>query len=508
MAEFDFLASHAESLPSKPAVILGDTSLDFASLNRRANRAANVFKSLGCEAGDRVALMSFNSIAGFEIGNGVRRSGTVVVPVNYRLRGPEIAYLLNDSGARVVVAGPDHVDAVAAARHSVTGDRRFIALGDRTPEGWLSYRTLMDGAADTPTEGEVGDGLLASMIYTSGTTGNPKGAWRPNGVNVANVLQIISIFELSQSDVHLLCGPGYHSAVAFFSTLHQLLGATVVVQPRFDADAALDLIECNRVSTTFMAPTLLQRLVDAQRVKPRDVTSLRAIILGAAPCPYELKVRAETAFGKVVWEFYGATETGINTVLRPEDQLRKAGSCGTAVPGQEIRLVGPDGEEARDGEPGEFMVRNSWLAEYYHRPEATGRSLHDGFFSVGDIAYRDAEGYYYICDRRIDMIISGGVNIYPAEIEAVLHAHPAVMDAAVIGVPDQEWGESVKAVIQLRSGATATEGELIEFCDERLAGYKKPRSIDFVKELPRDAAGKLLKRTIREPYWAASGRRI
>ena len=508
VADFDFLAGHAESTPTKSAVILGDQALDFAALNRRANRAANVFKSLGCEAGDRVALMGFNSVAGFEIGNGVRRSGTVVVPVNYRLRGPEIAYLLNDSGAKLVMAGPDHVAAVAAAQPQVSGDRRFISLGDSMPEGWLSYRALMDAAAEVPLADAVGDGLLASMIYTSGTTGNPKGAWRPNGVNVANVLQVISMFELAQSDVHLMCGPGYHSAVAFFSTLHQLLGATVVVQPKFAADDALDLIQRHGVSTTFMAPTLLQRLVDAQLERPRNVSSLRALILGAAPCPYELKVRAEAVFGKVLWEFYGATETGINTVLRPDDQLRKPGSCGTAVPGQEIRLVGPDGAEVADGEPGEFMVRNTWLAEYYNRPEATGKSLHDGFFSVGDVAYRDAEGYYFICDRRIDMIISGGVNIYPAEVEAVLHAHAAVMDAAVIGVPDEKWGESVKAVVQLRAGAAATGEELIAFCAERLAGYKKPRSIDFVDELPRDAAGKLLKRTIREPYWASTGRRI
>src|SRR4029077_3070714 len=223
---------------------------------------------------------------------------------------------------------------------------------------------------------------------------------------------------------------------------------------------------------------------DAQERRPRDLSSLRALILGAAPCPHALKVRAEAALGQVLWEFYGATETGINTVLRPEDQLCKPGSCGTAVPGQEIRLAGPDGRDVPNGEPGEFMVRNSWLAEYYNRPDATGKSLHDGFFSVGDIAYRDAEGYYFICDRAIDMIISGGVNIYPAEIEAVLHAHPAVMDAAVIGIPDQEWGESVKAVVQLRPGTKATQEELIAFSAERLAGYKKPRSVDFVGELP------------------------
>jgi fatty-acyl-CoA synthase/long-chain acyl-CoA synthetase len=365
----------------------------------------------------------------------------------------------------------------------------------------------MDGAPETLPEA-VGDGFGASMIYTSGTTGNPKGAWRPNGVDIANVLQVISIFELTQSDVHLMCGPGYHSGVAFFSALHQVLGATVVVQPKFDADEALDLIARHGVTTTFVAPTVLQRLVDAQQRKPRDASSLRALILGAAPCPFALKVRAEAVFGKVLWEFYGATETGVNTVLRPEDQLRKPGSCGTAVPGHEIRLVDADGDEVADGEPGEFMVRNAWLAEYYQRPDATGKSLHDGFFSVGDVAYRDAEGYYYMCDRRIDMIISGGVNIYPAEVEAVLHAHPEVMDVAVIGVPDEQWGESVKAVVQLREGATATTDELIAFCVDRLASYKKPRSIDLVNELPRDAAGKLLKRTIRQPYWAAVGRRI
>jgi long-chain acyl-CoA synthetase len=507
----DFLASHAESNSDKPAVILGERSVDFASLSRRANRAANAFKGLGAGEGDRVAIMSFNSIEGSEVANGARRLGMIVVPVNYRLRGSELAYVINDSGANIVVAGPDHADIVEAARKEITGAPRFIAVGEHVPPGWLSYGEVMDGASDASPDSKAGNGIGASMIYTSGTTGHPKGAWRPNGVDLANVLQVISIFELSQSDVHLMCGPSYHSGVAFFGTLHQVLGATIVLQPRFDADGALDAIARHRVTTSFIAPTLLQRLVDAQLNKPHDVSSLRALILGAAPCPFALKERAEAVFGQVMWEFYGATETGINTVLRPEDQLRKPGSCGIGVPGQEIRLVGPDGEDVPDGEPGELMVRNSWLAEYYQRPDATGKSMHDGFFSVGDVAYRDAEGYYFICDRRIDMVISGGVNIYPAEIEAALHAHPAVMDAAVIGVPDEQWGESVKAVVQLRAGATATklmEVELIAFCAERLAGYKKPRSVDFVEELPRDAAGKLLKRKIREPYWAATGRRI
>src|SRR6266542_5998402 len=283
----DFLASHAESMPDKPAVIAGERVLDFGSLNRRASRVANVFTALGCQEGDRVAWMSFNSLEGAEIASGMRRAGLVIVPVNYRLRGAEIAYILNDSGAKVAAAGPDHAEAMAAASTDVKGDVRFVAAGETAPPGWLLYRELMRNASDD--FGSASDGLGASMIYTSGTTGNPKGAWRPHGVDIANVLQVISIFELTQSDVHLMCGPGYHSGVAFFSVLHQVLGSTVVLEPRFDAGGALNLIARHHVTTTFMAPTLRQRLLDAQERRPRDTSSLRAVILGAAPCPYALK---------------------------------------------------------------------------------------------------------------------------------------------------------------------------------------------------------------------------
>jgi acyl-CoA synthetase (AMP-forming)/AMP-acid ligase II len=511
----DVLAIHASINPTKPAIIEGERTIDFDTLNRRANKAANVMLAVGCGLHDRVASMGFNSAALFEVSHGLRKAGLVGTPINYRLRGAEVAYVLNDSGAAVVLADDDHVDVVEAARPEVRGEVRYLAMGARRPAGWLAYEELMESASETapPAPGEV-TGLAPSMIYTSGTTGHPKGTWRPNGVNVENVMQMISIFGLTDSDVHLMCGPGYHSAVSFFSALHHLVGATIVVQPKFEAATALDLIERHGVTTAFMAPTLLHRLLDAEEAAgraqgaARDHTSLRSIFLGAAPCPYPLKVRGEALLGQVLWEFYGATETGINTVLRPEDQLRKPGSCGQAVPGQEIRLVDSEGKDVQEGEPGEFLVRNSWLAEYYNKPDATQGSLHDGFFTVGDIAYRDAEGYYFICDRRIDMIISGGVNIYPAEIEAVLLAHPAVADAAVVGVPDEQWGESVKAVVQLRESAKTSAEELIAFSAERLAGYKKPRSIDFVAQLPRDAAGKLLKRAIRERYWAGTGRRI
>ncbi len=506
----DILAGHAASRPDQPALIEGDRVVTFAQLNSRANQAAAVMAGLGCGVGDRVAIMAYNSVPGFEISNGLRKSQGIVVPIGYRLRGGEVAYLLNDSGARVVCAGPEFVPVVEEARPQVKGRRAYVALGVEPPAGWVGYEELMAAAPDREPEVGSAGSLGASMIYTSGTTGQPKGAYRPQGVNLENVLQVISIFELSDRDLHLMCGPGYHSAVAFFAGLHQLLGATNVIQRKFDAEPALELIARHRVTTTFMAPTLLKRLVDLpEAVRARhDTSSLRALILGAAPCPQALKERAVAWLGEVLWEFYGATETGINTVLRPEDQLRKPGSCGTAVPGQEIRLTDEEGVEVPAGQPGEFWVRNGWLAEYYNRPDATGRSQRDGFFSVGDVAYRDGDGYYYICDRKVDMIISGGVNIYPAEVEAALYAHPAVRDAAVIGVPDDEWGESVKAVVELRPGAKVSEQELIDFCAGRLASYKKPRSVDFVPELPRDLAGKMMKRELKERYWAGAGRRV
>jgi long-chain acyl-CoA synthetase len=508
--QLDLLATHAAQQPDKVALVRGDQSLTFKQLHELATRAANALLGLGIQPGDRAAGMGFNSLEGHVLGGGLRRAGGIAVPVNYRLRSSELAYVLNDSGARVIWAGPEHVAVVEEARAELTGAPQFIALGGDAPDDWLRYDDLLRDAGDAPP-GVALAGIGASMIYTSGTTGHPKGAFRPAGAPLEAVLDIIATFELTRDEVHLLCGPGYHSAVSFFSSLTGLMGGTVVIQRKFDAREALELIARHRVTNTFMAPTLLKRLTDAfeEMEETPDVSSLKAIILGAAPCPYALKERATAAFGEVLWEFYGATETGVNLVLRPEDQLRKPGSCGKPTPKHEIRLLDEEGNEVPVGEPGTLWVRNEVLAEYYNRPDATAANTRaDGFFTVGDIAYRDDEGYYFICDRKIDMIISGGVNIYPAEIEAVLHAHPAVLDAAVVGVPDAEFGEQVKAVVMRRPGHEVSEAELIDFAGGRLAGYKKPRSVDFVDDLPRDAAGKLLKRLIRAPYWEGAGRTI
>ncbi len=511
----DILAMHAAAQPDRLAVVTdaGETRT-YAQLNARVNRVASVLQRLGLQRGDRSVQMAYNSIHGPEIGHALRKLQCVATPMNYRLRGEEIAYLLNDSGARVVFAGPEFVPHIEAARPLVenAAERTFIAVvgEDEPPPGWESFeRLLATGSEDEPdTPSEI---TGPTMIYTAGTTGNPKGAYRPKGIDPAVIFQWIEVFGLRGDDVHLLAGPGYHSAPSAFAGLQHIMGATLVVLRHFDPVEALRLIAEHRVTTTFMAPILVKRIVDLPaEVRERyDVSSMRALIVAAAPFPGDVKRRAVEYFGNVVYEFYGATETGIVTVVGPEDLLRKPESCGRPLPGVELRLLDDAGNEVPVGQPGELWARHPGLfGEYLNKPEATQRNFRDGFFTVGDVAYLDEEGFVHICDRKVDMIISGGVNVYPAEVEAVLHRHPDVEDCAVIGVPDPEWGEAIKAVVKRRAGSALGEQEVIQFLGERLADYKRPRSVDFVEDFPRDPAGKLLKRVLRDRYWEAAGRRI
>ena len=509
----DILAMHASMSPDKPAVIDEDgRTLTYAQLNARANRAASALASLDVSPGDRCIHVHHNCVESFELGHALRKLHVVTTPMNWRLRGEEVAYILDDSGASVIVAGPEFTVVVDDARGLLDDSRtrHWIALGEGAPNGWLSYEELLAaGSEDEPDTPPVITG--PTMVYTAGTTGRPKGAYRPQGFDVGVIFSWIQNLSLRTEDVHLLAGPGYHSAPAAFSGLQQLLGATTVVMHRFDAERALQLIERHRVTSTFMAPILLRRILDLPaRVRERyDVSSMRVLIVAAAPFPADLKRRAVEYFGPSVYEFYGASETGLVTLICPDELLLKPDSCGRVLDGVEIRLLDDDGNQVPVGTPGELWTKSAGiLGEYYNRPEETARNRRDGFVTVGDIAYIDTDGYVHICDRKIDMIISGGVNIYPAEIEAVIAEHPAVEDVAVIGVPDDEWGEAVRAVVKVREGSRLDADELIALCDRRLAGYKRPRGVDFVDEFPRDVAGKLLKRLIREPYWRHAGRLV
>jgi acyl-CoA synthetase (AMP-forming)/AMP-acid ligase II len=508
----DVLAAHAARQPDKPALIEGERVWSWAELIGRRNRLAHGLLALGLPPGGHVIVYAENSLEHYLAGSAARAAGLIPAPMNHRLVAEEVAYILDHSDAVAVLVSDRFVPMVETVRAETPKVRHVILLGaERRPWAVHLDDLLADGRPD-PVEPPGGAGFGASIIYTGGTTGRPKGALR-RGMNPQDLMDTLRALDLLDPDhVHLVAGPMYHSAPGGLALYAHLVGATVVIMPRFDPEQALAQIARHRCSSTFMAPTLLKRIVDLPAaVRARyDVSSMRAIIMAAAPCPTSVKEAVVAYFGPALYEFYGSSELGVNTILRPEDVLRKPGSCGRAAPGKEIALLDDDGRPVPVGVPGELHVRRcpGLLDEYYRDPEATARMRRGEWYSVGDVAYVDADGFYYICDRKRDMIISAGVNIYPAEIEDVLHRHPKVLDAAVFGVPDDEWGERVHAAVHVRPGETLTPDEIIAFCREHLAGYKVPREISFHDVFPRDAAGKLLKRQLREPYWAGRAARV
>jgi acyl-CoA synthetase (AMP-forming)/AMP-acid ligase II len=505
----DIIAANAARHPQRPALVEGERSLTWEEFSRARNRLAHSLAALGIGPGQHAVVWAHNSVEYLLAGAAVRALGAVGVPMNHRLTGDEVAYILDNSDATAVFVG----DAFAPMAERVREGARvkhWITLGaDRRPWAEPLADLLARGSDAAPAAPPAVGG---SMIYTAGTTGKPKGALRRVTDPAAVLPRLAELGCLDPAHVHLVAGPMYHSAPGSFAVYAHMLGNTVVVMPKFDAEQALRLIERHRCTTTFMAPTLLKRIVDLPaEIRARyDVSSMRSLVVAAAPCPMRVKEEALAMFGPVLYEFYGSTELGVNTVLRPEDVLRRPGSCGRAVSGVELAILDDDGRPVPTGTPGELFVRryNGVFDEYYRNPAATAQTSRGDWMSVGDVAWMDAEGFVYICDRKRDMIISGGVNIYPAEIEDALHRHPAVEDVAVFGVPDPEWGERVHAAVQLRPGRTATERELTEFCRTRLADYKAPRAVSFHEDFPRDSAGKLVKRLLREPYWAGRQTRV
>jgi acyl-CoA synthetase (AMP-forming)/AMP-acid ligase II len=508
----DLLAAHAERHPDKPALIEGDRVWSWSRLVASRNRLGNSLLALGLGPGENVIVYAANSIEHYLAGTGARAAGLIPAPMNHRLVAEEVAYILDHSDATAVFVSDQFVPVVEEIRAGARKVRRFILMGE-TRRDWAEHLDdLLARGSPAPVALPAGAAFGASMIYTGGTTGRPRGALR-RSVDPQGLMDTLRAMDLLDPDhVHLVAGPMYHSAPGGLAFYAHIVGATVDIMPRFDAERALAEIDRRRCSSTFMAPTLLKRITDLPApVRARyDVRSMRAIIMAAAPCPMSVKEAVTRYFGPVLYEFYGSSELGVNTILRPEDVLRKPGSCGRAAPGREIALLDDDGHFVPVGEPGELHVKKfpGILDEYYKDPEATARLRRGDWYSVGDVAYMDADGFYYICDRKRDMIISAGVNIYPAEIEDALHRHPDVQDVAVFGVPDEEWGERVHAAIQPRPGARPSAEDVIAFARQHLAGYKVPREVTFHDDFPRDHAGKLLKRVLREPYWAGRATRV
>jgi long-chain acyl-CoA synthetase len=510
------LTVQAERLPTKPALV--DDRPDgtvvawtYAELNRQANRLAHVFRDLDLKPGERFISCGPNSLGVVCAGHARAKVGATVVPLNYRLTPEETAYIVDDSDAVLVYADAEQAETFARIRPSIPRVRHVVTFGGRSLPGMLDGDALVARASDAePPPAPVDH--AASMLYTSGTTGRPKGAVR-QPLEPAAIVPLLRHIGFVEDDVYLTTGPLYHSGPGGFLQIAQLFGNTAIIQRRFDAEDWLRLVQKYGVSMTFSAPTPIRLVVNlpAEVKKRYDRSSMKRMIANAAPWSFALKEQYLADFPEdSLWEVYGSTELGVDTVLAPPDQRRKPGSCGRAAPGVEIRLLDDDGKEiTKPGVPGEVFVRSANNFVSYHKGvEKFEANRRGDFLSVGDVAYRDHEGFYYICDRKSDMVISGGMNVYPAEVEAALECHPAVQEVAVFGIPSDEWGESVHAVVVPRPGAMITADELTTFARAHLAGYKVPRSLTFADELPKTGSGKILKRSLREPFWRGRTTRV
>jgi long-chain acyl-CoA synthetase len=507
----ELLLPLAAAEPDEPALTDEWGVTTWGELNERVNRLIGALRSLGLGVGDTIAIHSGNRRAYFELMAAATHAGLHFVLVNWHWTADELRYVLEDSGTTVLFSEARFADVAVAAAQDVEL-AAGVALGGEIA-GFTPYEEFVaGGASEEPADQTMG----VSMMYTSGTTGRPKGVRRTQlvaGIPVATIkfvadvmAEILFIPERGRS---LLVGPVYHSAQWLFSYVLLCAGRPVVMRQGFDAAETLRLIDEYEITNIHLVPTQFVRLLrlDEQTRDAFDGSSLTAVWHGAAPCSPEIKRQMIDWFGPVVHEYYGSTESAVNTIVTAEEWLERPGTVGRPLPTTEVHVLRPDGTPAGPGERGQLWFRyTSGDDVEYHGDSGKTAAMHreGGLFTTGDIGYFDDAGYLFLADRIIDMIISGGVNIYPAEIEGVLITHPAVRDVAVFGIPDEEFGEQVKAAVELADAATAGDGlaaELIAHCRASLAGYKAPKSIDFVAELPRTPTGKLYKRLLRDPYW-------
>jgi len=519
----DLVAMYAQAHPHKPAVVDdrpgGDVrTLTWAELDDAANRLANVLIEHGATTGSKLVWCGQNSTGVAVLFSAARKVGVTAVPLNYRLSDEEAAFVTDHSDADLVYVDAELAPMFARIRADVPKVTTVLTFDGPGPDGdgWFADADALMAAASpvAPSEPDAEE-ASATMIYTSGTTGKPKGAVRKMTAGIEQIGAMIAFIGYTPDDVYLTTGPLYHSGPGGFMVVAQALGQTVVVQRRFDPEDWLRLVQTYAVSSTFAAPTPIRMVgnLPADLLARYDRSSMRIMIANAAPWSYALKQRYVEVFPpESLFEVYGSTELGVNTILRPEDQMRKPGSCGREAPLVEVRLYDDDANIVTGVGPdatGELFVRSpAMFADYYKQHDKFEEDHRDGFQTVGDIAYRDDEGFLYICDRKKDMIISGGMNIYPAEIEAALEQYPDVYEVAVFGVPSDEWGENVHAVVVRRPGSALDEAMVVEHARAHLAGYKVPRSITWSDELPKTGSGKVLKRELRAPFWVGRDSRV
>jgi long-chain acyl-CoA synthetase len=510
----EMIEDNAQRYPDKTAFICEDRRYTFREVNQRVNSLVNALADLGVGKGDRVGILAYNCSQYFEV-FGLAKAGRVCVPLNWRSVARELSYLINNSEINTLILEREFVDVVQSIRHELNGVRTLICL-DAEVDGMLSYEELISRfPPDEPADNvEVDDPCI--LFYTSGTTGRPKAAVHTHRSMVADAT--LPHRRLGPDDMVLCVMPFFHvGGFAAHLAAAFAAGATIVIHKKFDERQVLETIEKEKLSYIFLVPAMIIRLLEHPNLSQYDLSSLHTVGYTGAPIPVEVLRRGVKLLGDVFVQEFGQTETMNMTVLTREDhrlegspeELKRLESAGKPLKEGELRIVDEQGRDVPVGEPGEIIARSDRVMKgYWRQPEETAKIMRDGWLHTGDVGRVDEDGYVYVVDRKRDMIISGGENIYPREIEEVLYMHPAVLEAAAVGVPDDKWGESVKAVVILRPGSTVSEEEIIEFCKKHMASYKKPRSVEFWDDFPRTGSGKIKKGEIRESYWEGYEKRV
>jgi acyl-CoA synthetase (AMP-forming)/AMP-acid ligase II len=508
----EILLRNANKFPQKIAIVSQNLSMNYQLLNERVNRLSNALIKKGLRKGNRIGVLVHNGYQFIEIYFAAAKTGGVFCPYNNHLKERELTEILNYSNPRFLILDEDFADILDSIKGHLASLGSYICLQKPRWPFMLDYEALISKGEKKEPGVKIRNEDIMSIFFTAGTTGKPKGAMRTHGHVVSNAITGIIELKVSYDERVLISFPMYHVAGEDNIGRHFFMPNTVFIrrEGQFDPEEVLELISTKRITICQLVPTMMNALLQYRDIDQYDLNSLRLIIYTGAPMPVELLKRALQRFKCGFVQLYGQTEGGPTiTILYPEDhilegsdqQLQKLGSAGRPVISYEVRIVDDQGRDVPVGEVGEIIGRSEAVMKRYWRlPRETAKKLKDGWLHTGDLGRLDEEGYVYIVDRKGDMIISGGVNIYPREVEEVLYQHPFVLEASVIGVPDDYWGEAVKAIIVLKEGTTVSEDEIIRFCGDHLASYKKPKSVEFWMELPKSPQGKILKKDIRRRY--------